>query len=86
MRQNLRVFWKLMNPQECVWEIRCRRITKTLLQEKETIHCSITIWFTSYASSCENSGSKSSGGQRMEIGENFGVEPDKNQKQERGDR
>ena len=25
-RQNLRVFWKLMNPQECVWEIRYRSI------------------------------------------------------------
>ena len=23
-KQNLRVFWKLMNPQECVWEIRYR--------------------------------------------------------------
>ena len=22
LKQNLRVFWKLMNPQECVWEIR----------------------------------------------------------------
>ena len=32
-RQNLRVFWMLMNPQECVWEIRYRIITKTVLQE-----------------------------------------------------
>ena len=28
-RRNLRVFWKLMNPQECVWEIRYRIIMKT---------------------------------------------------------
>ena len=35
-----------MNPQECVWEIRYRIIIKTILQEKETIHYSITIWFT----------------------------------------
>ena len=35
LRQNLRVFWKLMNPQECVWEIRYRIIMKTILQEKE---------------------------------------------------
>ena len=35
----------------------------------------------SYASSYENSGSKSSGGQGMgKFGENFGVEPDKSHK------
>ena len=34
------------NPQECVWEIRYRIIMKTILQEKERIHCSTTIWFT----------------------------------------
>ena len=31
VKQNLRVFWKLVNPQECVWEIRYRIITKTIL-------------------------------------------------------
>ena len=41
-----RVFWKPMNPPECVWDILNLIITKTILQEKETIHCSITIWFT----------------------------------------
>ena len=35
-----------MNPQECVWEIRYRIITKTILQERVRIHYSITIWFT----------------------------------------
>ena len=35
-----------MNPQECVWEIRYRIIIKTILQEKEKIHYSTTIWFT----------------------------------------
>ena len=44
--QNLRVFWKLMNPPECVWETRYHQITKTILQEKVRIHYSITIWFT----------------------------------------
>ena len=34
LKQNLRVFWKLMNPQECVWEIRYRIIMKTILQER----------------------------------------------------
>ena len=41
----LRVFWKLMNPQECVWEIQYRIIMETILQEKVRIHCSTTIWF-----------------------------------------
>ena len=41
-----RVFWKLMNPQECAWEIRYRIIMKTILQEKVKIHYSTTIWFT----------------------------------------
>ena len=44
--QNLRVFWKLVNPQECVWEIRYRIIMKTILQEKVRIHYSTTTWFT----------------------------------------
>ena len=35
-----------MNLRECVWEIRYRIIIKTILQEKETIHHSTTIWFT----------------------------------------
>ena len=46
IRQNLLVFWKLMNPQECVWEIRYRIIMKTMLQEKVKIHYSTTIGFT----------------------------------------
>ena len=68
-----------MNLRECVWEIRYRIIMKTILQEKVKIHYSTTTWFTnfSYASSYENSCSKSSGGQRMgKIGEHFGVVPD----------
>ena len=44
LKQSVRVFWKLMNPQECVWEIRCRSIIKTILQEKERVHYSTTIW------------------------------------------
>ena len=46
LRQNLRAFWKLMNLQECVWEIRYRIIMKTILQEKVNIHYSTTTWFT----------------------------------------
>ena len=43
--QNLRVFWKLVDLQDCVWENHCRFIMK-LIQEKETIHHSIIIWCT----------------------------------------
>ena len=45
-KQDLRVFWKLVNLQDCVWENRCRIIMKYILQEEETIHYSIIIWFT----------------------------------------
>ena len=48
IKQNLRVFGKLMNPQECVWETRYHQITKTILQEEVRIHYSITIWFTKF--------------------------------------
>ena len=44
--QNLRVSWKPVNPQDCVWENLYRIIMKTILQEKETIHCNIIIWYT----------------------------------------
>ena len=46
LKQDLRVFWKLMNLQDRVWENLYQIIMKTILQEKETIHHSITIWFT----------------------------------------
>ena len=39
----VRVFWKLMNLQDCVWEIRYRIILKTILQEKEIIHYNTLI-------------------------------------------
>ena len=44
--QNLRVFWKLVNLQDYVWENQYRIIMKTILQEKETIHCSFAICHT----------------------------------------
>ena len=43
--KNLRVFWKPVNQQDCAWENLYRIIMKTILQEKEIIHCSITIWY-----------------------------------------
>ena len=50
-------------------------------------HYNLVHKFIPMPSSYENSGSKSSSGQGMgKIGENFGVEPDESQKEERGDR
>ena len=46
IKKNLRVFQKLMNPEECGWESHYQIIMKTILQEKVTVHNSITIWFT----------------------------------------
>ena len=41
LKQDLRVFWKLMNPQECVWKNLYRIIMRTILQERGTVHCNI---------------------------------------------
>ena len=46
--QNFRVSWKPVNPQDCVWETLYRIIMKTMLQEKETIHCNIKSWYTKF--------------------------------------
>ena len=43
---NLRVSWKPVNPQECVWKNLYRIIMRTILQEEGTIHYNITIWYT----------------------------------------
>ena len=45
-KQNLRVFWKLLNLQDCVWENHYHIIMKIILQEKIVINYSIIIWFT----------------------------------------
>ena len=44
--QNLCVFWKQVNPQECIWKNLYQITKRTTLQEKETIRCSVTIWYT----------------------------------------
>ena len=44
--QDLRVSWKPVNPQECVWKNLNQNIMRTILQEEETIHHNITIWYT----------------------------------------
>ena len=66
LKQDLRVFWKMMNPKDCVWETRYHQITKTMLQEFITaLRFGSQIY--SYASSHKNSSGKSSSGQGMGI-------------------
>ena len=43
---NLRVSWMPVNPQECVLKNLYRNIMRTILHEKGTIHCNITIGYT----------------------------------------
>ena len=90
LKQDLRVFWKPMNPRDCVWENHYQIIMKTILQEKETInslqHYKLVHKFIPMPQAMKIPAAKSSGGQGMgKIGENFGVESDESQKQERGD-
>ena len=63
---------------------------KTILQEEETIHYSKNFLvhnFIPMPQAMKIPAAKGSSGQGMvKIGENFGVEPDESQKQERGDR
>ena len=62
--QNLRVSWKPVSPQDCVWKNLYRIIMRTILQERGAIHCNITIWYTNLFSCLkhEDSRSKSSSG------------------------
>ena len=69
-----------MTPQECVWEIRYRIITKTILQEKVRIHYSTTILFHKFIPMPQAMKIRSGGQGMGKIGENFGVELDKSQK------
>ena len=41
---NLRAFWKPVNPPDCVWENLYQINVRTIVQEKETMHCNITIF------------------------------------------
>ena len=47
-KSNLRVSWKPMNPDDCVWKKLYRNIMSTTSQEEGTLHCSITIWYTNF--------------------------------------
>ena len=64
-KQDLRVFWKLVNPKDCVWENLYQIIMKTILQEKGQFTATLQFGsqIYSYASSHKFSSSKSSSGQ-----------------------
>ena len=82
LKPNLCVFWKLINLQECVWEIRYCIIMKTILQEKVKIHYSTTTWFTNLCLCLKLRKfwqRKQRWRRNGKIGENFGVEPDESE-------
>ena len=64
---NLRVSWKRVNPQDCVWKSLYQNIMRTM-QEKGQFAATLQFVTQIYscASSNENSCSKSSSGSRME--------------------
>ena len=76
LKQNLRVFGKLMNLRDCVWEIQYRIIMRTILQEKEIIHKFIHMPQAMKIPAAEAAVDKDMG----KIGENVGVESDESQK------
>ena len=41
-----RVFWKPVNPQDCVWKNLHQIFMRTILQDEGTIHYNIRIWYT----------------------------------------
>ena len=46
--QNLRVSWKPVNPQDCVWKNLYPITMRTILQENGTSHCNIFFWYTNF--------------------------------------
>ena len=80
-RRNLRVFWKRMNPPECVWGISEPPHHEEHIAgkgENSLQHYNLVHKFIPLPQAMKKSGSKSSGGQGMgKIGENLGVELDK---------
>ena len=84
---NLRVSWKPVNPQGCVCKNLYQVIMRTILQKRRQFTATLQFGtqIYSYVSSYEDACSESSSGLRMgETWKDFGVGPDKNQKQIRG--
>ena len=49
LKQDLRVFWKLMNLQDCVWENHFQIIMKTILQEKRQFITALQLGLQIYS-------------------------------------
>ena len=80
-----------MNPKDFVWENLYRIIMKTILQEKETSHCSSTIYlvhkFIPMPQAMQIPAAKAAVDKEWEkLEKNFGVELDESQKKETSDR
>ena len=88
-KQNLRVFWKLVNLQDCVWENHCRIVMKTILQEKENNslqHQNLVHKFIPMPQAMKIPAAKAAVDGEWEKWEKTSVEPDESQTQETGDR
>ena len=81
LRQNLRVFWKLLNRQECLWEIRYRIIMKTILQEENSLpHYNLVHKFIPMSQALLILVAKVGMDKEWKKFEKFGVEPVESQK------
>ena len=84
LKQDLRVFWKLVNLQDCVWEISVSNYYEDHIagnRDNSLQHYNLVYKFILMCQSYESSNSKSKSGQRIgKIGENFRVETDESQK------
>ena len=85
---NLRVSWKPVNPQECVWKNLYQNIMRTMLQEKETLHYNMTMWhtFIPMPQAMKIPAAKAAVDKQCEKLEKIPAWPDKSKKQIRGDR
>ena len=85
---SLHVYWKPVNPQDCVWKNLYRNMTRTISQEKETIHQNIIILFTNLFLCLKSWRYPQQKQQWIKNGRNLKniLAWDKSQKQIRGDR
>ena len=81
--ENLRVFWKPVNPQDCVWENHYRIIMRTILQEKgdnSLQHYYVVHKFIPMLQAMKIPAAKAAVDKEWEKLEKSGVEPDESQK------
>ena len=83
--QNLRVSWKPVNLQDCVWKNLYRNIMRTVLQEKGTIHCNTAIWHTNLFPMLQAAAKAAVDKKWEKLEKISGVGHNKSQKEIRGD-